>query len=133
MRLQDDIFQVSFDGNGYTDRAEAGDFALLRAADTTIENGYRYFVVLDERDLSRSGSFTTPMSSQTRGAAQVRGNQLRYSETTQYHGGDTINFVLPNKTYMIRAFKEKPSTENMVFNAQDLSENLRKKYDIKSK
>ena len=37
-----------FKGNGYTSKDKTFDFALLRSAELTLENGYRYFVVVGE-------------------------------------------------------------------------------------
>ena len=47
MKLQDNIFKVTFRGNAYSSMERTGDFALLRSAEITIENGYKYFVVLE--------------------------------------------------------------------------------------
>jgi len=47
MKLQDNIYRVTFKGNGYSSMERAGDFALLRSAEVTIQNGYKYFIVLE--------------------------------------------------------------------------------------
>jgi len=38
-RLREDVFRVSFNGNGYTGRERAADFSLLRSAELALENG----------------------------------------------------------------------------------------------
>lgn len=46
-------YQITFEGNGFTDKRKTIDFTLLRSAEITLENGYRYFVITDsgaERD-----------------------------------------------------------------------------------
>lgn len=40
------VWRVTFVGNGYTSDSNAEDFALLRSADLTLQNGYRYFLLL---------------------------------------------------------------------------------------
>lgn len=56
-RLGDNIFQVFFKGNGYTGRERAVDFCLLRSAEVAIENGFRYFVIVDSEKHTETGSF----------------------------------------------------------------------------
>lgn len=46
--VEDNIFEVAFAGNAFIDEKKAEDFALLRCAYLTIENGYRYFIVSDK-------------------------------------------------------------------------------------
>ena len=46
-RLQENAFSVSFRGNGYTSRERSTDFALLRCAELTLENGFKFFAVAD--------------------------------------------------------------------------------------
>ena len=50
--LRKDLFNVTFAGNEDTKPATAYDFALLRAAEITIESGYDTFVIESERDLA---------------------------------------------------------------------------------
>jgi hypothetical protein len=44
-KLFNDEFVISFDGNIRTDANRAIDFAMLRAAEITLDNGYKYFVI----------------------------------------------------------------------------------------
>jgi hypothetical protein len=37
--LAPDVYRISFQGNGYTSRDRAQDFAVLRAADLTLSHG----------------------------------------------------------------------------------------------
>jgi hypothetical protein len=55
-------FDVSFYGNGssYTDRVS--DFAMLRAAEITLQNGYSFFTVEDKKELLEvSSPFPKPV------------------------------------------------------------------------
>ncbi len=49
-RLGPDAFTVRFHGNAYVAASRVSDFTMLRAAELTLELGYRYFVLLGERD-----------------------------------------------------------------------------------
>jgi hypothetical protein len=62
MRLGENIFQVSFRGNAYTHRDTASDFALLRSAEVALENGFRYFVIVESEKGGSIGSLTTPLT-----------------------------------------------------------------------
>lgn len=44
-QLGENTFQVSFHGNGYTNQQVVIDYALLRSAEVTQENGFMYFVI----------------------------------------------------------------------------------------
>lgn len=46
-QLGADRFVVTFQGNGKTKSTQANDFALLRAAQLTLEHGFSYFAVTD--------------------------------------------------------------------------------------
>ncbi|MDI6775402.1 MAG: hypothetical protein QME60_08455 [Verrucomicrobiota bacterium] len=46
-RLQENVFTVNFRGNGYTSRERAQDFAMLRCADITLGNGFKFFAIAD--------------------------------------------------------------------------------------
>jgi hypothetical protein len=41
---------LTFKGNGYTSRERATDFNLLRCAEVCLENGYKYFVIVDGKE-----------------------------------------------------------------------------------
>ena len=52
-RVNQDKFAVTFRGNEYTDSEDVRRFALTRAAELTLQNGFRYFKILSEKDISR--------------------------------------------------------------------------------
>jgi hypothetical protein len=53
MRLSATTYQVRFRGNGYTSPARVATFMLRRAAELTLEQGYRYFLMGDEQNRDR--------------------------------------------------------------------------------
>lgn len=55
--VEEDVFEVSFAGNGFVESKKAEDLALLRCALLTLEHKYKYFVVLDR--LSQKQFFNT--------------------------------------------------------------------------
>ncbi len=126
-RLDDDVFQISFQGNGFTTAERAQDLAMLRASELTLQYGYKYFeVVKSNIDLNRQ-TFTSATTSKT--DVSVHGNRAEATTTT--YGGDTYNIDNPNVTITIKCSKERPRTNNLVANAKMLSQSLKAKYDIK--
>lgn len=57
-RLAPDIFAISSAGNSFTSPERVSDFALLRAAELTLNNGYNRFTLLNVA--KRTLSFLLP-------------------------------------------------------------------------
>ena len=53
-QLQNDKFQVSFSGNMKLTQAKARQYALRRAAEVTLNNGFDYFMVEENQDISHA-------------------------------------------------------------------------------
>lgn len=144
--LAPDMYRVAFKGNGYTDPERAQDFALLRAAELTIQRGFTCFAVLDERNSTSISSFTTPGYADTTasGTGNSSGNIYlnpyggSYSGTssatvsahTTYTPPQTHIFYKPHTGLLVKAFQTKP--ENIfTFDASFLQQTLKEKYRIK--
>lgn len=123
------IFNVSFSGNGFTGRGKAADFALLRSAEITIENGYRYFSVSNADNTVSNSSYTTPTTTNTYGTATVYGNTAYGSATSTSYGGQTYNISKPSSSNTIVCYKEKPKN-GLAFDAIFLYKSLTKKYEL---
>jgi hypothetical protein len=54
LRSGQDTFVITFRANEHTPAAKVKKYALKRAAELTLKNGYRYFVVLDETGKARN-------------------------------------------------------------------------------
>jgi hypothetical protein len=129
-QLGENIFQVSFRGNGYTRGERASDFALLRSAEVTTENGFRYFIVVESGKDSSLSIYTTPTQSYTTGSAYGYGNTAYGSATTTTYGGQTYIIRKPRTTNTIICFKEKPEVAGLVFDTEFVKKSLKQKYDI---
>jgi hypothetical protein len=129
-QLGDNIFQVSFRGNGYTSRERASDFSLLRAAELTLEKGFRYFVIVESEKNTKIGTYTTPTRSYTTGSAYGYGNYAYGSATTTTYGGQTYIISKPRATNTILCFKEKPKINGLVFDAEFVIKSIKQKYGI---
>jgi hypothetical protein len=61
-QLDENMFMVSFQGNGYTAMDRAIDFTLLRSAALTLENGYNYFATIEANSSTSNSTYTTPIT-----------------------------------------------------------------------
>lgn len=105
-QLGENIFRVSFRGNGYTRGERAADFALLRSAEVTIENGFRYFVIVESGKDASVSAFSTPTQSYTTGSAYAYGSSAYGSATTTTYGGQTFFIRKPSATNTILCFRK---------------------------
>jgi hypothetical protein len=129
-QLGENIFQVSFRGNGYTSPERTSDFALLRSAEIAIENGYRYFVIVDSKDYSKLSAYTTPKTSQTTGNAYVSGNHVYGEATTTTYGGQTHLVSKPSSSNTILCYKDKPDTDGLIFESEFVIKSIKAKYKM---
>ena len=129
-QLGDNIFQVSFRGNGYTSRDRASDFALLRSAELALEHGFRYFVIIESKQGAKIETYTTPSTSYTTGSAYGYGNYAYGSATTTTYGGQTYFISKPRATNTILCFKERPEINGLVFDAEFVTKSIKKKYGM---
>lgn len=129
-RLREDIFEVSFRGNGYTSRERAADFTLLRSAELALENGFRYFVIVSSEKDSAVSSYTSPTTSHTTATAYGSGRHVYGNATTTTYGGDTYYISKPGATNTILCFKEKPANDALVLEAQFVESSIRAKYGL---
>jgi hypothetical protein len=120
----DNVFQVTFKGNGFTAQEIAADYTLLRSAEVALEHGFAYFVVVDAQRYSEYATYTTPRH--TYASATAYGNTAYGSATT--YGGHTYLIAKPHSSNVIACFKEKP--EVFSFEARFLIQSLKQKYGL---
>src|SRR6266478_2576237 len=68
-QLDENVFQVRFNGNGYTSGERAADFTLLRSAELAREHDYAYFVIVQSKGGYSYSTHTTPTQSHTTATA----------------------------------------------------------------
>jgi len=66
-QLAENIWRVSFEGNGYTRQQRAEDFALLRCAEVTLEKGFTHFALSNSASRSDFSSANTSSTTSYRG------------------------------------------------------------------
>ena len=108
VKLQEGMYEVLFNGNENTSARKAHDFALLRAAEVCLENGYQSFVI--ER---KTEDFT---EKEVDTGIKIFGGTLTSLENSE-----------PKITLVIRCSKKL----DLQYKAQELKDNLRARYKIK--
>ena len=128
-QLDENVFVVTFNGNGFTSLERASDFSLLRSAELALRNGYKYFAVIDGQTYLQQNTITTPTTSYTNANVYSYGNTAYGNATTTTYGGQTFNVSKPNVTNTIFCFYEKPDGV-FVYNASFIVRSLAEKYEI---
>ena len=124
-QVAENIFVVSFKGNGYTSAERAEDFALLRSAHVAVDHGFSYFVIVSDQNSTSTSAYTTPTT--TTASATVVGNTAYGSATTI--GGQTYIIAKPRTRNTIVCLKEKPSS-GFYYDAAIVIRSLDEKYGI---
>jgi len=144
-QLDENVFRVSFRGNGFTNPERAADLSLLRAAELARNNGYSYFIIVDSQSYSKYSAVTTPTTTTTTaqintvGTGNISGNNVNFnansigSATTHTYGGQTFIISKPTTTNTIVCFKEKPEINGLIYKVDFLMQSLTQKYGIEIK
>ncbi len=130
-QLDENVFKVSFRGNGFTNSERTEDFTLLRSAELAIANGYKYFVIVNGGTSISKSTHITPTTYNTTASVYGTGNYAYGTATTTQYGGQSYNVSKPSTSNTIICFKDKPK-DAMSYNANFIYKNIRKKYDIQS-
>ena len=129
-QLSENVYQVRFNGNGFTTSERASDFALLRSADVCLRDGYRYFIVADAESSEKIGTYTTPIQSTTQGLGTVIGTNVYSSSTTTTTGGQTYVISKPGHSMLVAFYNTPPNDLGFVYDARFIDASVREKYGL---
>lgn len=130
-QVAENVWKVSFKGNGYTRRERAEDMALLRSAELTLQQGYSYFAFADSNSrVETMGGMVTPVTTTTTGNAYRSGNMVSGSATSVSSGGQMMFISKPSANNTVVMFKTKPENAGMVYDAKFVCNSLGKKYEV---
>ena len=120
-RLQENVFAVSFAGNEVTGQQRAQDFALLRCAEVTLANGFRYFTTADSTQTVRNESYQT-----------IQSSPIRYNRYRSYETSTTLT-SRPQSGLTIVCYQDKPDSKaGILYDAQYLAKSIRAKYNLRT-
>ena len=123
-RLEQNSFLVAYRGSAVTGADKVVDLTLLKSAETTLENGFNYFVIVKTSESASTGTYTPPDSS----VGQVD-NYLQDSGYEATVVGDkTYLHADPGAINTIVCFREKP--QGFSYIALFLKASLRDKYKL---
>jgi hypothetical protein len=101
-RLGEDMFDVRFAGNGWTNPEKTNDFCLLRCAELSEQNNYPFFTIIENKE----------------------------GTVGQTDGAHTNFIYKPTNHNTIKLFKQKPDSYPMVYEAKYIISSIRLKYNI---
>ncbi len=125
VQLAPDVFSISFEGASWSGAGAAHDLAMLRAADVTVKNGFRYFGIFTIRERASITSIRKPGSISTED--YVIGNTV-YGPST-FIPAETLNIAHPRSRLIIKCFTTKPGNI-LVLDARLLQRSIRKAYNL---
>ena len=128
-RKSQNIFNVLFEGNGFTTPQKASDFAILRAAEVTLEHQFKYFTKLGKKDISTSREIDTGGYATTTGTVSSYGT---YTSNTTYTPSSTTIYQ-PGYLIIIQCYTSKPSGHvGKIYDAKSVQMQLRTQYKLNS-
>jgi hypothetical protein len=128
--IAEDVYVISFKGNGFTSAQRVKDFSMLRAAEIGRKLGFTHFVILGSEDQSRTEIISTGTTSNTTGSAYGTGNYATYSGTTTTHT-NTMPVFKPGVEIGVKYFEGPPSGRFLeIFEVQEVWMRIREQYHL---
>lgn len=107
--LAADAYQIHVKGNAYTSSAKTNAIAIVRAAELTLQHGYKRFIIMDFDQWTKTTTQYTSGSATTTTTGSATANT--YGSTTYVSGSATSNTIYtPPTAYNI----DKPRTDLVV-------------------
>ena len=128
-RIGADMAVIKAEGNAFTNRTQTDQYALLRAAEATLEAGYSYFEVLDTHSAYVRKIENADAPKKTEYGGLRRGRRIEQADEKIV---DTPPAVYqPVSQFQIRMYREYPDHAKVrhFYSARDVS----KKYNSKLK
>lgn len=118
VQLDKNTIQVTFRGNAYVSRETVSTYLLYRCAETTVEHGFDYFVIVDRDVDVTHGAITT--AGHYSGTTYYSGGGTAWTHGT-YTPGQTVPYRKYGITAVIKMYKgEKPEDLPNAYNAKEL-------------
>jgi hypothetical protein len=122
-QVDENVFRVSFHGNGATPADYAEDMTLLRSAEVSKQHGFDFFVIIT--GVSRSDG------TETVGSSYASTKQTSKNSASAFGIGSSFSSNKPSTTNTIVCFKSKPDNfGGLVYSADFLIKSMSAKYVI---
>jgi hypothetical protein len=112
-----DSYFVTFRGNSYTTDETVMKYALMRASELALENGYRYFTVLSSTDQTRSVNYVnTQENTSSAATTSSYSKSSKKSSVQESSSFSTYSGVIrkPGLTLQVKCFREKPEILDVI-------------------
>ncbi len=132
-RLAEDVYSITFSGNGFTSHNRAYDFSLLRACEIGNRLGFVYFALWGQEDHSSSETINLGATSYTTGSAYSTGYGTAFysGNTSTYQNNTTI--YRPKVQLIVKYFQAPPQEKYLeLFKIDAVLHHLRSKYYMSS-
>lgn len=126
LKIQEGVYRVNFAGNSYTSEQRSEAFALLRASEIALKEGYKYFSIIEGGTKIKADYDVSSPTYYTYGQVDENG---MYSASTVPIGGGVHSTDRPRTSLLIKCYKEKPKFD--VLDAAQVSQNIKSQYNIK--
>lgn len=113
-KLQDKVYDVTFNGNSDTNFKKAKDYALLRSAEVCLENGYQTFQIINTENNSENETALIT-------------NTVTYNKGYSYSYSSIASSDEPQISIVILCSPK----DDLFFKAKEVRDSLRAKYRIK--
>ncbi len=118
VQLDKNTIKVSFKGNGHTSKDTVDTYLLYRCAETTVQHGYDYFVIVGNDSEVKQGTVVIPGSYQSNTNMYVSGNYGTANTFGTYMPPQAINYHKYGATATIKMFQgEKPDNLSNAYTA----------------
>ena len=128
-RLGENIYRVSFQGNGFTNVERVTDFTLLRSAELTIRNGYKWFAIIDSAQAVNKSTATIG-SNRSNTVGSVNPSTGTFNATTFNSSPTTYVVSKPSASNTIVMYKAAEKPEGISYNAFYIRDSITIKYNI---
>lgn len=115
--LNESVYEIRANGNGYTPASTTKDHALLKSAEICIENGFSHFTPISSNQSSLKQTYTNNT---------YRTNCYGNSCTTT--GGSSITVNKPSSNMTIKLFKISENKPDTSYSCSIIFNNLAPKY-----
>ena len=119
-RVGVNVWEVSFEGNTFTEPNAAADMALLRSAELMAEHGFQYFVA-GGSELSEEIGVESETST-------VHTSFLGITTRTEVQDSEQSAESVPSVTTLVAGFEEKPNCPGPIYRTASVLKQLRAKY-----
>ncbi len=130
-KVEENIYIIGFNGNGFTNSKRVNDFALLRAAEIGSRLGYTHFVV--EGSIDRSQTELVDMGTTTTSSGRVSEHRNSTSfQSTSTTTNNTYRVYRPGVEIKAVYSEGPPKGRNLeVYAVEEVLRDIRTRYDIK--